>query len=180
MGLFGRKKNASSTLPVPQVLAPVPMPLSTLGLAPVDYWAEHFLLGAGLDPNEVSRLKSAYPTPVPPPNTDHTFDAGDPPNPWTFAMACAEQAVYDALHVYITTAGKFLSAEVAQEMYAGDGLEILVGVIVAREEPQYMSSVNELVDQKIRNSFDVFFVRMLSHYLEGAWPNGESFRTRLG
>ena len=178
MGLFSRKKDAPRSRVEPAPF--VPRPLSTFDLAPVEFWAEQFLRGAGLGVGEIDRLKSAYPTAVPAPNPDHVFDAGDPPNPWTLAMACAEQALGDALGVYIYHVGKFLPADVVNQMYAQGGLEILVGVIAAREQPQHMSEVKDLVNRKIQSSFDAFFLGMLLQYLRDRWPKGEPFRARAG
>lgn len=171
MGLFSRNKDAQTGRPA----AIVPLPLSILDLAPVEFWAEAFLRAAGLSDADVHHLQLTYATAVPAPNPRHVFDAGDPPNPWTLAMECAEQAVSDALSVYITHVGKFLPADIVNEMYAQDGLDILVGVIYAREEPRYKSEVKEVVHGKIQSSYDAFFARMLSHYLRDFWPRGEPF-----
>lgn len=172
MGIFSRKPSAAST----------PVPLSTLNLAPVEWWANHFLLRSGLEYREVQALQQQYPTPTPAPNLDFTFSAGDPPNPWTLAICCAEQAVCDALIVYITISisGNLMPREVALDHYAKTGLEGLVGVISTHERQDYLQLVHEVVNTKIEASFDNFFARLLGDYLSNFWPQREPFTAQLG
>lgn len=177
MGIFSRKPSAPTPRPVPP--ASTPVPLSTLNLAPVEWWANHFLVRSGLEYQEVQALQQQYPTPPPAPNIDFTFSAGDPPNPWTLAICCAEQAVCDALIVYITISGKFMPREVALDHYAKSGLEGLVGVISTHERQDYLQFVHEVANAKIEASFDNFFARLLGDYLSNFWPQREPFTAQL-
>lgn len=156
-----------------------PQPLSELNLAPVDYWAARFLRELGMDAAKVRHLKSTYRTTSTPPNTERKFDAGDPPNPWTLAMACAEQAVYDALHTYIFATAKFMPAADVKEIYAQGGLEALAEVVRAREKVRRLQSMHEAVNQNIESSFHKLYARMLGTYLQDFWPERKPFCVRI-
>jgi len=156
-----------------------PQPLSELNLAPVDYWAARFLRELGVGAAEVRHLRSTYGTTLTPQNPEHRFDAGDPPNPWTLAVACAEQAVYDALHTYIFARAKFMPAADVKEIYAQGGLEALAGVIRAREKVRRLRFMQEAVNQDIESSFQQVYARMMGTYLQDFWPERKPFCVRI-
>lgn len=170
MGIFGRNRASSST----------PIELSELKLGSVQDWAETLLRMVGMDPAEVARVRQTHPTPVPPPNVDHVFDAGEPPNPWTLAVACAEAAIADALQVYLYAGGRFVTQQQAAEIYARSGLNGLAGAIRFHESRENLQWVHEVVNEKIERSFSAFFVRMVTHYLRDFWPQRKSFRVKVG
>lgn len=181
MGLFWGKKKEDPLEPARRPATPeARSALSELNIGSVYGWADAFLRMAGLDAPEVDRLKESYPTPAPQPNLDHVFDAGDPSNPWTLAVACAEAAIADALQVYLYAARRLVPQRRALEIYADDGLEGLARVIRFREDKENLLWAHEVIKEKIQKSFSDFFVRMLTHYLQDCWPEQKPFTARVG
>lgn len=170
VGIFGSKRTPTK---------PAPAGLSSLHLGSVYGWADTFLRMVGMETAEIDRLKAAYPTTVPAPNLNLTLDAGDPSNPWTLAVVCAEATIADALQVYLYAGGEFMSQEQALTVYTESGLEGLAGAIRFHEKPINLQWVHEVISDKIQKSFSNIFERMINHYLRDYWPEQKIFRVRV-
>lgn len=171
MGIFGSKRTPAK---------PAPADLSELRLGSIYGWADTFLRMAGMETAEIDRIKVAYPTPLPAANLDLTFDAGDPSNPWTLAVVCAEAAIADAMQVYLYAGRGFISRDQAAAVYAEGGLEGLAGAIRFHEKQVNLQWVHEVVNDKIQKSYSNIFERMINHYLRDYWPEQKIFSVRVG